>query len=342
METSSAYDGLPSSMTAHRMLNRSTELSDLDRRIIHALQLDGRVSFATLGPQLQSTEKIVRLRTQYLRQSGIIDITVITSPELLGHRHFAYVTLGIVGQSRADVAEKIARIPEVDYMAATLGRYGLWVEVLSPSLQALGETIDNEIAVLDGVSTIAVLPTLSLFHHKAVYLESDESLSVKQFGTTPSTKDLHLDDIDTGILGHLSHDGRMSFQDIGRHLDISGDVVRRRVHRLREAGVIRIMAITHPMTLGFEVVAMVGMTLNPKYPSREVAERLSKIPAVTYTVICGGEFSMLCEVTCQNAAEFQDVMDQLRAVDGIATAEPFVYTDLHYRRMAPREPVGPS
>jgi Lrp/AsnC family transcriptional regulator for asnA, asnC and gidA len=318
------------------MLNRSTELSDLDRRIIHALQLDGRISFATLGPQLQSTEKIVRLRTQYLKQSGLIDITVVTSPELLGYRHVAYVTLGVVGQRRADVAEKIAAIAEVDYMAATIGRYGLFVEVLSPSLQALGETIDQHIAVIEGVTTVAVLPTLSIYHHKAVYLESGEELAVKEFGTTPSTRDFKLDEIDTGILGYLSEDGRMSFQDIGRHLDISGDVVRRRVHRLREAGVIRIMAITHPMTLGFEVVAMIGMTIAPKCPSRQVAELVSNISAVTYTVICAGEFSLLCEVTCHTTADFQDVMDQLRAVDGIAAAEPFVYTDLHYRRMAPR------
>jgi len=157
-------------------------------------------------------------------------------------------------------------------MAATIGRFGLFVEVLSPSLQALGETIDQHIAALDGVTQVSVLPAMSIYHHKAVYLESGEELSVKEFGTTPSTRDFRLDET----------------------------------------------------------------TIEPKFSSRPVAELISNISAVTYTVICAGEFNLLCEVTCQTTAEFQDVMDELRAVDGIATTEAFVYTDLHYRRTPPR------
>lgn len=335
------YLGLPPSMTTHRMLQRSAELSELDRRIIHALQRDGRVSFATLGPQLQSTEKIVRLRTQDLKQSGLIDITVVTSPELFGYRHAAGVMLGILGRSRADVAKQIAAIPEVDYMAATLGRYGIWLEVLAPSLQALGETIDHHLASIDGVTSVSVLPYLSIFHHNPVYVGSGgENLSVKQFGTTQSARNVKIDDIDTGIIGQLVQDGRMSFQDIGRHLDISGDVVRRRVHRLREAGVIHIMAITHPMSLGFEVVALLGITVDRKCSAAQVAEAVSNNPLVTYTVVCGGEFSLLCEVTCHSAVEFQEVLDELRSVDGVATAESFIYTDIHYRRVIPPDVSG--
>jgi DNA-binding Lrp family transcriptional regulator len=326
---------LPSRMSTHRMLTRSTELSDLDRRLIDALQLDGRVSFATLGPQLQSTEKVVRLRTQELREAGLIDITAVTSPELLGYRHAAYVTVEVIGRSRADVAEDISLIPEVDYMATTIGRYSIWAEVLGPSLQALTNTIDTRIAVLPGVSKVAVLPYLSLFHHKPVYAESGEAVEVKSRDVMDSAKDFKLDDVDTQILGHLSTDGRMSFQDIGRHLDVSGDVVRRRVHRMRKAGVVKIMAIANPMGLGFEFVAMVGFTLAPHSVSSRVAELISKTAAVTYTVICSGEFTIFCEVTCVTGSELQSLLDQFRTIEGIATAEAFVYSDIYYRKTLP-------
>jgi Lrp/AsnC family transcriptional regulator for asnA, asnC and gidA len=312
------------------MLQKAPELTDLDRRIIHALQLDGRVSYATLGPKLGTTEKVVRLRAQALLDAGVIDITVVTDPQALGYRYVSMVGLRVVGGGRESVVDQLTALPNVDYIVTAVGRYDILVEVLSASLGELGDLVDRNIATLDGVSTVDIYPYLSLFHQQGVFAGGD-----RQLGVTQRTDDFQIDDTDAAIVQLLNQDGRMPFQHIGRELGISGDMVRRRVARMRQNGAVRIMAITNPMTLGFDLVALVGLVLGPGARAADVAGSLADMAAVSYVAICTGGFDLFIEVACQTTVELQQLMDELRAVAGIIRMEPFLYLELKYRRISP-------
>jgi len=62
-----------------------------------------------------------------------------------------------------------------------------------------------------------------------------------------------LDRLDCELIGLLQTDGRMPNNAIAQKLGISEYTVRRRMKRLIDGGVIRIVAVANPIDLGFEI-----------------------------------------------------------------------------------------
>src|SRR2546425_13105308 len=67
------------------------------------------------------------------------------------------------------------------------------------------------------------------------------------------------DDVSKRIIEQLQVDGRQSYAAIGKAVGLSEAAVRQRVQRLQEAGVMQIVAVTDPLTLGFHRQAMIGL-----------------------------------------------------------------------------------
>src|SRR5687768_14213143 len=68
-----------------------------------------------------------------------------------------------------------------------------------------------------------------------------------------------LDDTSRAIIEILQIDGRRSYAAIAKEVGLSEAAVRQRVARLLEQGVMQIVAVTDPLTIGFKRQAMVGL-----------------------------------------------------------------------------------
>src|SRR5215813_13713346 len=67
----------------------------------------------------------------------------------------------------------------------------------------------------------------------------------------PASARVVLDDVSKLIIEQLQQDGRRSYASIGKAVGLSEAAVRQRVQRLIDGGVMQIVAVTDPMTLGF-------------------------------------------------------------------------------------------
>ena len=85
---------------------------------------------------------------------------------------------------------------------------------------------------------------------------------------------------DRKIIASLARNGRRSFREIARELDISEGTVRQRVGRLVDLELIRITVVGNLITLGFEVVAMVHIRVQPGHArfDRRAADDLPSRP----------------------------------------------------------------
>jgi Lrp/AsnC family transcriptional regulator for asnA, asnC and gidA len=134
-----------------------------------------------------------------------------------------------------------------------------------------------------------------------------------------------LDHLDHQIVDALVQDGRRPYVRIAADLGVSEASVRQRVARLTADGVMQIMAVTNPLKLGFEVVCMLGITVD-KASLEQAGEELAALPEVTYLVACTGRFDYLVEVTCQDNRHLMDFLaHKLGAVTGIGSTESFGY-----------------
>src|SRR5271170_6270348 len=70
------------------------------------------------------------------------------------------------------------------------------------------------------------------------------------------------DDISKQIIEQLQQDGRRSYAAIGKAVGLSEAAVRQRVQRMQDAGVMQIVAVTDPLTLGFRRQAMIAIKID--------------------------------------------------------------------------------
>src|SRR5579862_1208239 len=92
---------------------------DLDRRIIEALQANGRESFRAIAARVGVSEATVRASYSRLTAEGILQVTAITNPLGLGYEQ-ALVGVKTTGLPGA-VADEISQWPEADYVIVTAG-----------------------------------------------------------------------------------------------------------------------------------------------------------------------------------------------------------------------------
>ena len=88
--------------------------------------------------------------------------------------------------------------------------------------------------------------------------------------------------------------------------------MRRRVQRLRESGIMQIVAVTDPLQLGFTRQAMVGISVEGDV--RAVADKLSALHEVDYVVMCAGSFDLLAEIVCEDDERLLARAQRLRAL----------------------------
>jgi Lrp/AsnC family transcriptional regulator for asnA, asnC and gidA len=136
-----------------------------------------------------------------------------------------------------------------------------------------------------------------------------------------------LDDVNKRIIEQLQKDGRMSYAALAKVVGLSEAAVRQRVQRMLDAGVMQIVAVTDPLTLGFTRQVMIGLKVEGDM--RSVAEKVAKIPEVDYVVICAGAYDLLAEMVCTDDDHLLSLLnDQIRTISGVAATETFVYLKL--------------
>src|SRR6202008_3313709 len=142
-----------------------------------------------------------------------------------------------------------------------------------------------------------------------------------------------LDDISKRIIEQLQVDGRQSYAAIGKAVGLSEAAVRQRVQRLQETGVVQIVAVTDPLTLGFRREAMIGLKVEGDL--RGVADTIAAIPEVSYVVVVSGSFDLLMEVVCEDDDHLLALLnDKVRSIPGVRSTETFTYLRLYKQTYA--------
>ena len=118
------------------------------------------------------------------------------------------------------------------------------------------------------------------------------------------------DNLNQEIIRLLQEDGRAAYDFIGRALGVSGATIRNRVAWMREAGMLRIVAVVDPVAVDYETDAMLGIKTAPGIAPATVAQRLDPLAAVVYVMWVGGRFDLLVEVVCDEKGEFAKFLNE--------------------------------
>ena len=126
-------------------------IDDLDRRIIEALQENGRESFRRIADVLGVSEATIRNRYARLCADQVLQVTGVTNP--LGLGFDAMAMLGVrTSTAPGPIADEIATWQEADYVVITAGQFDVIVELVCVDRRHLLEVI-NRVRSIEGVAS---------------------------------------------------------------------------------------------------------------------------------------------------------------------------------------------
>jgi Lrp/AsnC family transcriptional regulator for asnA, asnC and gidA len=130
-----------------------------------------------------------------------------------------------------------------------------------------------------------------------------------------------LDDTDRAIIELLQADGRMPFTKVAAEVGLTEGAIRQRVARLTDAGVMQIVAVTDPMSLGVRRVALIGARVTGDVET--TANALADLPEIEYLLATTGRYDLMFEVVADDDTHLMHLLSQLRGRDDIVEVEAF-------------------
>lgn len=119
------------------------------KRIIELLQEDGRISYAAIAKAVGLSEAAARARVQKLLDSEVMQVVAVTDPTQVGFTRQAMIGVRTEGDPMK-VGDRLAKVPEVDYVVTTAGSFDLLVEVVCEDDPHLLDVI-RQVRELEGV-----------------------------------------------------------------------------------------------------------------------------------------------------------------------------------------------
>jgi Lrp/AsnC family transcriptional regulator for asnA, asnC and gidA len=126
-------------------------LDDTDRAIISYLQYDGRMPYTKIADELGLTEGGIRRRVKKMTDEGVLQVVGIVKPHEIGLDEASMIGITVEGRPIDDVAEEIAKHPEVTYLFQAAGEFDLFVEVYCQNREHFVGFLNNKLQRIPGV-----------------------------------------------------------------------------------------------------------------------------------------------------------------------------------------------
>ena len=134
-----------------------------------------------------------------------------------------------------------------------------------------------------------------------------------------------LDDLDFAILSYLQKDGRMSFTVIAKKLKVSIGTIRTRFNKLIEDGTVNIIGRVDPDKVGFHSYAHIAVFVRPAPLKEKVAQKIAKMPEVSFLAGTSGDYDLEVDVMCRNNDHLVTFINDISSIDGVYQTKTTIY-----------------
>lgn len=308
-------------------MNSTAPLDQLDLRLLQALQLDGRAPFSRIAAVLGVSDQTVARRFRRLHTRVGLRVLGMTDESRLGRSSWI-VRLQCTPDTAERLADALARRADTSYVALISGGAEVVCAMKPRSRTARDELLLGRLQRTPRVIGFSAQCLLHRFYgdrlgwlHKTNALSASQESALRPPPVTPPAGTTTVDDVDETLLAALFRDGRATLAELQAACGQSEDVVRRRLDRLRESGVLYFAVQHSPEQLGHEVVAMLWLTVTPSALST-VGLALAGHAEVEFAAAATGQVNIIASVRCRGTEELYAYLNErIGALNGVQSVE---------------------
>lgn len=132
---------------------------------------------------------------------------------------------------------------------------------------------------------------------------------------------MKLDELDHRIIEVLQENARLTNSEVASSVGSSEPTVRRRIDRLLQSKLIKIVAVAAPLDLGYDVVAILNIQIDHSQLDK-IEEAVLAMPEVRFASVTFGSYDMVVEAWFQDKHELLAFMhNKLSKINGIQRVE---------------------
>ncbi|MFT4263178.1 MAG: Lrp/AsnC family transcriptional regulator [Nocardioides sp.] len=314
--------------------------SEDDLRLVRALQLAPRASFARLADVLGLHERTVARRYGALHRQGALRVFGTVNPLAVGQELW-HVRV----RCRPDGADALSRALAARGDVAWLGIAAAGTEVSfsvrSVSVEQrdllLTRILPRAAHVLDIEASVVLHLFLGLTPHDwegfAPLLRADEVEALtggrsRAVGPARAKAEVGTEPWDPVLFRELALDGRASTAHLAAAAGVSEGRVSRRLQRLLDAGVLVIDLDLAVGAFGYDVSARVHLRVRPGR-IQAVGEALAAMPEVGFAAATSGRDNLLASASCRDLAHLYEFgTARTGALEGVESMEVVPYQRL--------------
>ncbi|MFJ7591318.1 Lrp/AsnC family transcriptional regulator [Streptomyces sp. NPDC097617] len=305
------------------MLTRTADsgvtLDALDRSVVGALQIDGRAEISRMAAVLGVSPRTVTRRLHRLLHAGALRVVRTTATaQAVG----ATVLRVRVLRGKIDtIAESFAKRPDVLTADIVLGGEEINV-VLTGGPQSRDRLLHHQLPATGAITSTTAHSVLHVFadaaHWRADVLTADQ---VAALAPGPSRDEAcPTDALDDRLLELLRDDARLPQATLAQLTGTPESTVRRRLHRLTDAGMLRTHAVVDPRLLGMDIDAALWLHVPPAR-LREAGRTLAAHRYTHAVAATTGPANLIAAVYCPDLTALYTFTTDVLGPLGITSAE---------------------
>jgi Lrp/AsnC family transcriptional regulator for asnA, asnC and gidA len=138
------------------------------------------------------------------------------------------------------------------------------------------------------------------------------------------------DELDYQILKLLQKDGRMSFTEISKEINVAVSTIRHRYINLIEDGTLKIIGRIDPNKIGFNAYASILISVKPKSFMNSILQELTKLPEISFLATVSGDFDIEVNVMCRDMDHLNELLgDKIHDMEGVFDTKTNMYMKIH-------------
>ncbi|GAA3216797.1 Lrp/AsnC family transcriptional regulator [Dactylosporangium siamense] len=321
-------------------------LDELDRQLVHALQVDGRAPFSRIAAVLGASDRTIARRYRRLRAAGALRVVGLPDAAALGHVDWL-VRMRCSPDSAMPVAAALARRADTSWVQLVSGGTEITCITRTRSQSADGELLLQKlprtprITVLSAHCILRGVAGLHGWPGRTAALSADQIAALRQPPAGPDAPEASDPDgpevagsaapraaavppptaADNGLLAALAKDGRASLTALAAATGWSETTVRRRLDELDRGTVLYFDVEIEPHLFGYTAEAMMWLTVAPATLTA-TTRALATHPQIAYAAATTGPANVSASVICRDLNElYEYIAGDIGSLPGVTSVE---------------------
>ncbi|MCW2865062.1 MAG: AsnC family protein [Actinoallomurus sp.] len=336
------------SVRQYGLVTDDEQLGELDRRVMAALQLDGRAPWHLVARAVGVSESTVQRRFAALRERRAAQVIGVVDVLRCGLGVPVLIRASCRPGTAEDVAAALAARPEARFVAVVTGGADAVAEFVVPTHRHLAQLLARDVPARDQLTdteTFTVMRTFTAAHDwDPGVLEPDAAALLRPEPVRPFEDQVwerppdRLDDVELAIAAELGEDGRMPVKELAGRVGVSESTVARRIDSMVARGCLRFRTLVEPVLLGFTVEFMLWLDIEPAHLAA-AGRQLASQPGVKYLSATAGRFNLCGQVSLRHFADlYRFTTDVVGALPGVRRADTTLQLDTLKRAWVPTAP----